>query len=510
MKTRNYLVGLTLLVALGLPFSTPAQQQSVQKVHHHYKFVEIGTFGGPNSYLAFSNRTLNNSGVAAGTADTQTAVNFPFCFIDCYVIHTFLWKNGVMTDLGGLPGVAISGSLPNYINDRGVVAGIAFNGGVDEVIGLPQFDAVVWTNGKIIDLGTFGGNLSYAAAINDRNEAVGFALNATPDSYDLGDFCQNFPMPTQMRAFIWRNGVKQDLGTLGGTDSCALVINERGQVAGNSFTDSIVNPATGLPTLHPFLWDGNQMMDLGTLGGTIAVAVGINNRGQVAGESRLDGDQTRHAFLWDKGQLTDLGSLGGPFLEAIGFNETGELVGQAQLADLVTIHAFLARKDDGNPVIIDLGPLPGNTCSVANSINVKSQIVGSSDDCAGNNMHAFLWEHGQMVELNAFVPSSSNLTLTQATFINDSGEISAQAVFPNGDRRAVLLIPCDSNHPGIEGCDYNPFDAPAASHASATVLLSRNPTASKPGVSVVASQIRRSVRDRLLPLSGGSAVGPPK
>jgi probable HAF family extracellular repeat protein len=252
------------------------------------------------------------------------------------------------------------------------------------------------------------------------------------------------------------------------------------------------------------------MMDLGTLGGTIAVAVGINNRGQVAGESRLNGDQTRHAFLWDKGQLTDLGSLGGPFLEAIGFNETGELVGQAQLADLVTIHAFLARKDDGNPIIIDLGPLPGNTCSVANSINVKSQIVGSSDDCAGNNMHAFLWEHGQMVELNAFVPSSSNLTLTQATFINDSGEISAQGVFPNGDQRAVLLIPCDSNHPGIEGCDYNPFDALDASPASATVLLSRNPTASKPGVSVVASQIRRSVRDRLLPLPGGFAVGPPK
>jgi probable HAF family extracellular repeat protein len=474
MKTRNYLVGLTLLVAVELPFSTPAQQQSVQDVHHHYKFVEIGTFGGPNSYLAFSNRSLNNSGVAADTADTQAAVNPPLCFIDCYVIHTFLWKNGTMTDLGGLPGVAISGSQPNYINDRGVVAGIAFNGGVDEAIGVPQFDAVVWMNGKIIDLGAFGGNLSYAAAINDRNEAVGFALNATPDSYDLGDFCQTFPMTTQMRAFIWRNGVKQDLGTLGGPDSCALVINERGQVAGNSFTDSIVNPSTGVPTLHPFLWDGNQMMDLGTLGGTVAVAVGINNHEQVAGESRLVGDQTRHAFLWDKGQLTDLGSLGGQLLEAIGFNEIGELVGQAQLADLATIHAFLARKNDGNPIIIDLGPLPGNTCSVAYSINVKSQIVGSSDDCAGNNMHAFLWEHSHMLDLNALVPASSNLTLSQATFINDSGEISAQGVFPNGDQRAVLLIPCDEEHPNIAGCDYSTVDADSATQVHDTQLTSIN------------------------------------
>ena len=52
---------------------------------------------------------------------------------------------------------------------------------------------------------------------------MGFALNATPDSFDLGDFCQNYPMPNQMRAFIWRDGIKKDMGTLGGTDSCAPV-----------------------------------------------------------------------------------------------------------------------------------------------------------------------------------------------------------------------------------------------------------------------------------------------
>lgn len=39
--------------------------------------------------------------------------------------------------------------------------------------------------------------------------------------------------------------------------------------------------------------------------------------------------------------------------------------------------------------------------------------------------------------------------------INDQGEIAAQGNFPNGDIHAFILIPCDTNHPGIEGCDYN-------------------------------------------------------
>jgi probable HAF family extracellular repeat protein len=49
--------------------------------------------------------------------------------------------------------------------------------------------------------------------------------------------------------------------------------------------------------------------DLGTLGGHISIAVDINNRGQVVGESTVDSaDQVRHNFIWQNGKMTDIGA----------------------------------------------------------------------------------------------------------------------------------------------------------------------------------------------------------
>ena len=450
-KTSKYFTAAILLILLATSAAFAQEQRAEQeqgKEHRRYKLIELGTFGGPNSYFTFISKPLNNQGVAAGMADTAAAANPPLCllFPDCFLTHAFLWKDGAITDLGALPG--IGGSFINGINRNGLVVGMSLNGGSDPVLGLPYFDAVVWKDGQIIDLGTFGGPLSYSGAVNDQGQVVGFALNSTPDTFDLGDSCQNFPMPTQMRAFVWDRGVMRDLGTLGGTDSCALFINDRGQVAGNSFTNSTVNPGTQLPTLHPFFWDGYEMKDLGTLGGTLAFAQGINNRGQVAGASSLANDMTFHAFLWGKGKLTDFGTLGGNLVEVIGLNEAGDIVGKAELPGSLTHHAFLAKSG----VMTDLGTQDGDPCSDAISINEKNQIVGYSEDCSGSFRHAFLWENGHMTDLNAFVPVGSNLTLTVATSINDGREIAAEGVLPNGDQRAVLLIPCNDEESDADSC----------------------------------------------------------
>ena len=73
---------------------------------------------------------------------------------------------------------------------------------------------------SIIDLGTLGGTFSFAGAINERGQVVGYSETASGE----------------IHAFLWHQGVMTDLGTLGGTISQAFTINERGQVVGNSDT----------------------------------------------------------------------------------------------------------------------------------------------------------------------------------------------------------------------------------------------------------------------------------
>ena len=195
---------------------------------------------------------------------------YPFAFADEFIWHGILSNaNGVVRDLGALPSI---NSLPVWISNNGFIVGMSENGLLDPLTDFPQLRPVLWDSDRNIrDLGTFGGNTGWATAVNNRGQVAGYATNTIPENPDIASFMNGFlPAGQQVRAFLWEGVSLRDLGTLGGNDAAAQAINERGEVAGLSYTNTEINETTGLPTVHPFVWRNGTMQDLGSLGGTLA------------------------------------------------------------------------------------------------------------------------------------------------------------------------------------------------------------------------------------------------
>jgi probable HAF family extracellular repeat protein len=456
---------MSLFVAMAMPLVSSAQEE--KKEHHHYKLVVVEPLGGPNSYLSGpSFQVLNNRGAFAAYANTSTPNPNANCFIpfnppDCFVQHSVVLHNGTLTKLDMLPGGASAQTV--WISANGFVAGFSENGLIDPRTGQPAGVAVLWDGRRAINLGTVpGGTESIALSVNSLGRVVGFSNNDIPDAFSLVGF------PTQTRAFAWQNGVMRDLGTLGGPDASASFVNDHGQVAGFSYTNSFAS--TNCPwslTTAPFLWEDGKMIDLGTLGGTCGYSNWLNERGQVVGQSNLAGDVTAHPFLWTKSEgMKDLGTLGGAFGYANWANDAGEVVGVATTVGDKSIHAFLWK--DG--AMTDLETVGSDPSSEAKSINSRGQIVGASFDLSTANvdLHGFLWEDGgPIMDLNALVSPGSGVTITNAFDINERGEIAGNGFLVNGDTRAVLLIPCDENHENVEGCDYGSVEAVTVENTAA-------------------------------------------
>ena len=403
-----------------------------------------------------------------GTADTPNPDPFsPNCFFDCFVAHAFLGNNDTLTDLGALPGGG-NGSFAYASNDRRQEVGVSENGVIDPLTGFPEVHAVLWSDAGIIDLGTLGGGASTAENINNRTQIVGAALNSIPDTFATGllPYILNngaFPAVTQVHAFLWRTVRCVTWERWAVLTALHNSYNAHGQVAGESFLDATPNPPIsapacsggGVPTQHPFLWQ-EGFVDLGSLGGTCGYPNWLNDRGEVVGTMTLAGDSINHAFLWKSGSLVDLGTLGGNNSEAWFADDAGDVVGRPDFSPTSTDHhAFLWR----HGVMEDLGTVAGQTSSTAFSVNEKSQVVGDAND------NAWLWENGSIVDLNTLVLPGTDLHVAVGAAINDRGEIVATGLLPNGDEHAIVLIPCDDNHAGVDDCDYSLMDSVGAASA---------------------------------------------
>jgi probable HAF family extracellular repeat protein len=420
-------------VMVVIPIHLSAQQNGeYQAKHRTYRVVVLPPQGGADSYLAgyLFYAPLTDRGTLGVTVDTSTPG----------ALNSYTWTNGRKVNLQPLPqlpNLTGTNTFINWINEPGLAAGYGTR--VNSSIGASVDNAAIWTpNGQVFELSTPDGDQSRAVWVNDFGQVSGWIANSTVDS------CSGFFSGTgfQTQGVVWELGAMVPLGTLGGTNSYGEFINNRGQVSGHSQTTNVPDPTFGCPPFDPFIWENGKMIDInpGNFGGPFGGTNFLNNRGQATG-SGDDQDLHPHPFLWDNGKVTDLftvGNLGGSFGGGLNVNEEGHVVGIASLPGDESSHGVLWREIE----FVDLKTLPGDTCSEPTFINSHDQIVGVSAPCDFSSQRAFLWENGEMVDLNLLIPADSGIQLVSADWINENGDIAAQGVLTaNGDTRAVFLIP---------------------------------------------------------------------
>jgi probable HAF family extracellular repeat protein len=228
----------------------------------------------------------------------------------------------------------------------------------------------------------------------------------------LTGFFLDLPNGILGHAMAYGNGLRADLGTLGGTNSEGHSINVSGQIVG-------VADLTGGTQSHAFVTSAAGLQDLGTLGGNSSTATAINDNGVIIGDSDLQGGGTG-AFILTNGVgfITSIGNLGSNYSSAFALNNNNLVVGQAGVASGGT-NAFSYL----NGVLSNLGTL-GADYSAAFAVNDAGEIVGESA-LNSTNTHGFVYMNGTMTDVGTFGGSFST-----AYLINSAGQAAGVASLP--------------------------------------------------------------------------------
>jgi probable HAF family extracellular repeat protein len=256
---------------------------------------------------------------------------------------------------------------------------------------------------------------AYAFGINDSDQAVG-QIESGADV-------------RQTHAFFYDGSTLHLLPSLGGPYSTARAIGHHATIVGNAQTNEFA--------VHAAVWRSlKKARDLGTLrGGDFSRAYAINGHDDIVGESNETLNGKAQAVKWSRGRIRKLGLLpGGTQSVAISANDNGLAVGYA---DDAAGNAKAVLFKNGNVEV--LGTL-GDDPSLALDINEAGQVVGNSSIHMGlMKMRGFLWEQGQMAELDNLVPDDG-WVLMGAFRINRQGEILAYG-FYQGHTHLCLLMP---------------------------------------------------------------------
>jgi probable HAF family extracellular repeat protein len=231
-----------------------------------------------------------------------------------------------------------------------------------------------------------------------------------------------------------------DLGTLGGNMSRAFGINDRGEVVGQA------RDAAGQD--HAFLWrTGTLSRLLASPAFTNSLAYDVNRNGNVSGYLYTNG--LRRAFLFSNSVLRVSGALpGGTNSQAYGLNKLGQIAGHSELTNASGVVTHPAVVFAGG--LVDLGTFDGAANGEAYDINNNGVVVGYAHILSGGSdcFDPFAWQdaNGNGQRDGAEMQNLGTLggRAGQASGVNDLGQVVGYA-YTNGldpnTARAFLVTP---------------------------------------------------------------------
>ena len=261
------------------------------------------------------------------------------------------------------------------------------------------------------DIGTLGGGQTLAADLNDRGQVTGSSLTAAGAQH----------------AFVWRAGSGMlDIGTpSGGGESSGAAINRNGVVTGSSYADF---------TPRAFRWSaasGIESLGALTTGlGSLSFGGALNDAGLIAGTSGV-ADNSRHAFAWTRSSgIIDIDTLNSYDALVVDVGSNGEVAGNRLASpDAIGYHPFLWTRATG---MRDLGAGGGSSAAViamTHGLHMAG-LINFGDDI----QRAMSWTRSSgMRNLGTLGGTSS-----RADDVNAGGQVVGFAQNKAGDWRAFV------------------------------------------------------------------------
>jgi probable HAF family extracellular repeat protein len=329
---------------------------------------DFGTLGGPNSQGAGPN-AMAELAVVSETS-TPDPLKEDFCGFGNHLICLGALWDGAMTPLPTLGG---NNAMAFVLNNRGQLAGVAENRTHDPSCPPPQildFEPVIWgpAPGQVQGLTPLAGDtVGFALGINDLGQVVGSSGTcANTGVTALG-------LLYGRHAVLWDNGSVTDLGSLGGTMGKAGAINNRGDIAGFSGLPGDTSVHAFLWTQDTGMQDLGALGE-----DVLGDPAGINNSDQVVGGSCDNSGNCRAFFWQKKVMmdLNALIPADSPLylIYALGINDAGEIVGFGLETSTGEGHAYVATPIRGPAATANSTATPVAASPMALPEHIRKQL----------------------------------------------------------------------------------------------------------------------------------------